>query len=349
MAVATGETLPAVAESAEIMLLIDNLPSVVSELRTKESAEQRFTVILDSYQEQPHLLDPHLGTMVMRLLCMARQTPPSPLSQQAFRYLYLISKVRGPKVILRWFSHEVADLDPVLSLLEKQDSASYQIWEARYILLLWLSIIVIVPFDLSLMDAGQQSPHQTTLERILKLGQHYVLQTDKSRDAAAILLCKVLTRPDVQGLRVVRFLEWCTDQLATADTSSMQGMAGACGILATLAHLFKLSKREEVLELAHSVLHTLKTCNSLHSSNTLLRKLSIKLAQRLGTTFLPARVVSWQYRRGRRFLEETLSVPSPLPQQIRDSATDLTPPVEDDNVKHHDITRVHYGICGNAV
>jgi lantibiotic modifying enzyme len=59
----------------------------------------------------------------------------------------------------------------------------------------------------------------------------------------------------------------------------MQGMAGACGILATLAHLFKLSKREEVLELAHSVLHTLKTCNSLHSSNTLLRKLSIKLAQ----------------------------------------------------------------------
>ena len=138
-------------------------------------------------------------------------------------------------------------------------------------------------------------------------------------------------------------------------------------MLATLAHLFKLSKREEVLELAHDVLCTLKSCNSLHSSNTLLRKLSIKLAQvridlalalgslaweenlgieegtssircfltqRLGTTFLPARVASWRYRRGRRSLEETLSAPS---QQIRDSAADLTPPIkmeEDDDVKH---------------
>lgn len=70
---------------------------------------------------------PHAGTMVTRLLCIARQTPPSPLTQQAFRYLYLISKVRGPKVILRWFSHEVTELDPVLSLLENQDSGSHQV------------------------------------------------------------------------------------------------------------------------------------------------------------------------------------------------------------------------------
>lgn len=31
--------------------------------------------------------------------------------------------------------------------------------------------------------------------------------------------------------------------------------------------------------------------------------------QRLGTTFLPAQVVSWRYQRGRRFLEETLAGP----------------------------------------
>ena len=70
---------------------------------------------------------PHAGAIVTQLLCMARQLPPSTLTQQAFRYLYLISKVRGPKVILRWFSHEVADLDPVLSLLENQDSANHQV------------------------------------------------------------------------------------------------------------------------------------------------------------------------------------------------------------------------------
>ena len=61
--------------------------------------------------------------------------------------------------------------------------------------------------------------------------------------------------------------------------SSMQGVAAACGVLATLASLFKLSKREEVVEYAPTVLRSLKTCNCLNSTTTLIRKLSIKLAQ----------------------------------------------------------------------
>lgn len=59
----------------------------------------------------------------------------------------------------------------------------------------------------------------------------------------------------------------------------MQGMAAACGVLATLASLFKLSKRESVVDYAPSVLQSLKACNSLSSGNALLRKLSIKLTQ----------------------------------------------------------------------
>lgn len=67
------------------------------------------------------------GKIISKLLSMARQIAPPSLSQQAFRYLYLLSKVRGPKVLLRWFSHEVADLEPVLGLLEHQDSAHHQV------------------------------------------------------------------------------------------------------------------------------------------------------------------------------------------------------------------------------
>ena len=29
---------------------------------------------------------------------------------------------------------------------------------------------------------------------------------------------RVLSRPDVQGLKLMKFLEWCTEQLATADS-----------------------------------------------------------------------------------------------------------------------------------
>lgn len=131
--------------------------------------------------------------------------------------------------------------------------------------------------------------------------------------------------------------------------SSMQGMAAACGVLATLASLFKLSKRESVVEYAPSILQSLKACNSLSSGNALLRKLSIKLtqasyiklivfvvllgtaSQRLGTTFLPVRVASWRYQRGRRSLEDTLSALSS--QQNRDFETSDTNDLEGDNVR----------------
>lgn len=45
----------------------------------------------------------------------------------AFKFLYLISKVRGAKVVVRWFSHEVSDLQPVLQLLQKQDMKDHEV------------------------------------------------------------------------------------------------------------------------------------------------------------------------------------------------------------------------------
>lgn len=43
---------------------------------------------------------------------------------------------------------KVSDLEPALKLLEQQDLK----WESRYCLLLWLSIIVMIPFDMSRLD-----------------------------------------------------------------------------------------------------------------------------------------------------------------------------------------------------
>ena len=67
-----------------------------------------------------------------------------------------------------------------------------QSWETRYILLLWLSIIVIIPFDLCRMDGSalRDGPWHSTIDRILAVGKLYLLVTDKSRDAAALLLAK---------------------------------------------------------------------------------------------------------------------------------------------------------------
>ena len=59
----------------------------------------------------------------------------------------------------------------------------------------------------------------------------------------------------------------------------MKDTASLCGVLATLAALFKHSKREEIVSFAPQVLAQLTGCNIIYSNNTLIRKFAVKLAQ----------------------------------------------------------------------
>lgn len=52
---------------------------------------------------------------------------------------------------------QVADLEPTLKLLEAQNVGDTETWETRYCLLLWLSIIVMIPFHMARLDSGAQS------------------------------------------------------------------------------------------------------------------------------------------------------------------------------------------------
>ena len=83
----------------------------------------------------PYLLRPypfvdvhslHTESLIAKLFSLAQLEAPPSLMHLCFKLLYLISKVRGAKVVVRWFSHEVADLQPVLQLLQKQDIQDYQ-------------------------------------------------------------------------------------------------------------------------------------------------------------------------------------------------------------------------------
>jgi hypothetical protein len=233
------------SEVNEVLSLIEKLPHVIKDFRSLELSQQRFTAIMDKYQEQPHLLDPHLDNIIDKLFGLVRmEDAPPTLTQNAFKFIYLISKVRGPKVIVRWFSHEVSDLEPVLDMIHQQDPSDVNTWETRYILLLWLSIIVIIPFNLSLLDGGHSN--NRTIDVILAIGKMYLNATDKSQDAAVLLCSKFLSRPDVQKLKLVEFLEWARGVLATTDVNAGHSNL-LCGVVKSLASLFKIAKRDEML------------------------------------------------------------------------------------------------------
>ena len=126
---------------------------------------QKMTEIINFYQEQPHVLDPHLQDWIDKLLAIGLSDKVSQMSiNLAFKYLYLLTKVRGQKYIVRLLPHEVSDIETVLSLLESEKS---DMWHAKYVLFLWLSILVLIPFDLKRLDGEREEGW--SIRRMLKI------------------------------------------------------------------------------------------------------------------------------------------------------------------------------------
>ncbi|XP_063511935.1 tubulin-specific chaperone D isoform X10 [Pongo pygmaeus] len=270
-------------------------------------------VIMDKYQEQPHLLDPHLEWMMNLLLDIVQdQTSPASLVHLAFKFLYIITKVRGYKTFLRLFPHEVADVEPVLDLVTNQNPKDHETWETRYMLLLWLSVTCLIPFDFSRLDGNLLTqPGQTRMsimDRILQIAESYLIVSDKARDAAAVLVSRFITRPDVKQSKMAEFLDWSLCNLARSSFQTMQGVIIMDGMLQALAQIFKHGKREDCLPYAATVLRCLDGCRLPESNQTLLRKLGVKLVQRLGLTFLKPKVAAWRYQRGCRSLAANLQL-----------------------------------------
>ncbi|KAG7317357.1 hypothetical protein KOW79_019655 [Hemibagrus wyckioides] len=302
-------------DSTEVRGLISRLVELQENRAAQENAVERFVYIMDHYQEQPHLLDPHLEWMLNMLLEFIRSETSSPsLVHLSFKFLYIISKVRGYKVFMQLFPHEVSDMQPVLDLLCRQDPKDATTWETRYMLLIWLSMTCLIPFDLSRLDGHLNSePEQNRepiMDRILSVAKSYLQVCDKSRDGASVLVSKFVTRPDVKQKRLGDFMDWSLSiisQSCDLRVSVHQSTMALDGVLQSLAQLFKHGKREDLLQYAPTVLQYLDQKKIAESNQTMLRKLAVKVVQRLGLTFLKPRLASWRYQRGSRSLAINLA------------------------------------------
>jgi hypothetical protein len=98
--------------------------------------------------------------------------------------------------VIKFFPHEVADMEPVVELLHYQVTEE---WWISYVLILWLSIIVLVPFDLETIDSlkNQGASQEDLVKRMINICKNYLSNSGKIREATTVLLAKLLTRPDV--------------------------------------------------------------------------------------------------------------------------------------------------------
>lgn len=75
-----------------------------------------------------------------------------------------------------------------------EDSTEYS-WEVSYGLLMWLSIVVLVPFDLRSLDsADEEHPEKGFLASVVDICKLFLEDSGKTKDATSMLLANLLSR-----------------------------------------------------------------------------------------------------------------------------------------------------------
>lgn len=75
-----------------------------------EQVQQRIVNILHRYLEQPHLLEPKLPALLTAAAERTRSGFPISTRHTAMSHLYLLLRVRGYKIAVRYLPHEVCVL-----------------------------------------------------------------------------------------------------------------------------------------------------------------------------------------------------------------------------------------------
>jgi hypothetical protein len=110
--------------------------------------------------------------------------------------------------IVRYFPHEVADLPIALAYMQLPNSPARdpQNWSLRYVILLWLGLVCMLPFDLKQFDddddaigiarkgGGGGASLSVTAARLDSLAREYLGKAGLEREGAAILLARLYTR-----------------------------------------------------------------------------------------------------------------------------------------------------------
>ena len=112
----------------------------------------------------------------------------------------------------------MADLEPTLRYLQRQSPLDFETWQTRYSLLLWLSIIVLIPFDLATVDSSHGGSHggaastsasapsssssaassSSIVASLFEIARGYLADAGPTRDMAAVLVSRLFSRPDLQ-------------------------------------------------------------------------------------------------------------------------------------------------------
>lgn len=278
------------------------------------------------------MLDPHLSGLLQPLVSafidyvskhaaiyhQEGKPCPSviPLPRAISKILYVFCKVRGTKVISQFLNNEPRYLEPMLDALEswvgksssgKEDDTpkhGFLVWQENFIMLLWLSHLLLAPFDLSSMssdDAGIRlrdplfhvelpTAIPPIAKRLVHMSTYHLSLASKAREAAGTLLVRLAVRTDICRIGLQKILiDWALSSIrAESDAAAPTSIYGFLGILSFLAG-FIVSAESRILKpllprIYDSVQHAKfdsSPSSAVTTSSASARKLVIKVERAL--------------------------------------------------------------------
>ena len=239
-----------------------------------------------------------------------------PLPRAISQILYVFCKVRGTKVISQFLNNEPRYLEPMLDALEawvgktfsyeenQTPKHGFMVWQENFIMLLWLSHLLLAPFDLSSMSSdhsGIQLPQSQVYvelptvippiaKRLFHISAYHLNLPSKAREAAGTLLVRLALRTDMHriGLQNV-IIDWALSSVrAQSDTAAPTSTYGSLGVLSFLAGFVASAEHQSLKPLLLRVYTSLQhgkfdssPTSSATNSSASTRRLVIKVERAL--------------------------------------------------------------------
>ncbi|KAL1838315.1 hypothetical protein VTJ49DRAFT_2805 [Mycothermus thermophilus] len=307
---------------------------VRSRVRTRET-DRLISQLIDPHLPKwlPQLADAYLEHLLARRPCPpARGRLLTPLPRAICRLLYSFCKIRGEKVVVRFLPNEARYLEPLLTALEdaervaaskkdqeqtqgqdddEQDDPAVWSWEERYVVLLWLSHLLLAPFDLSTMSTREEADEEESggglpsipghtwpvglpsiATRVLPIALRYLAAPGRERDASRAVLVRLAMRRDMQQLGLLDALvRWALaalrPDLNTLATDEQRTPYHYTGVLSFLGGVLKASADTQdmqsylcdVFVAVHGMATTSASEPGSPTSSALARKAAIKVVR----------------------------------------------------------------------
>ncbi|KAI9787282.1 MAG: hypothetical protein M1816_007696 [Peltula sp. TS41687] len=297
--------------------------------------------LLEPFQEWPQLLDPSLGTLLPPIVNAfienlgaghrsrtKRKRTGLAMGIVSCRYatcklLYMFCKIRGQRVVSRFLNHEPRYFEPMLLAFRRWDAQlaaaedtsdpidQSLTWEERYVILLWLSQLLLAPFDIASISSAEMSWDEESLgmdlddpqglvwsaKYLTSLALKYIGSASKERESAQYILIRLSTRPDLQKAGLTdSLMRWAISSLSS-DVQGDQRLSiyHHVGVLGYLSKVLQSFGHELASKYVSVVYHMAQAIASgqtaIHvgiTSSALGRKALIKLFRTVACVSLAA-------------------------------------------------------------